>query len=311
MRFALLAWVLLPAAYVLVTLAGTGGRPAEALPSDPVAHTLPAAGPRLQEPSLPDAYCLTCHGDESLSAGFSDGRALSLYVDLRAIRDSAHELLPCVTCHDTYDPPPPERTEPYDFAVYQAEATAMCSRCHAAAAEGYATSAHSETVLKEGEGATCLECHSPDGSGHSIARTSDPGLFLGAERIAGACGSCHAKALSTYRDTSHGKVERFGNAKHTATCTTCHADHAVQPADDLLETNATALAHTCAECHDGADEDFARAWPGHSTGAPARSAANLAGRAGLLVSAAVVAFGLVHVTLDLYRRRAGTKRRGS
>lgn len=317
-RVALLAWIALPAAYLLVTAAGTHSRFAEAgRPPQPSHAPFAAAGPQeaprlplTQEPPLPDAYCLTCHGDSSLSAGFSDGRTLSLYVDLRAVRDSAHDLLSCVTCHDTYEPPPPYRTEPYDFAAYQADATEMCARCHRAAAEGYSDSAHSETVLKEGEGATCIDCHSPDGSAHSIAETSRPGLFLRPDQIAGACGRCHEEALASYDDTSHGKVARFGEADHTATCTTCHSDHAVQPAADLVSASAvTALAAVCGDCHDGADESFARAWPGHSEGAPAGSTADVAGRAGFFVAAAVVAFGLVHVSLDLFRRWSGPKRR--
>lgn len=313
-RLAPLVLIALPAAYLLITPAGTQSRIAEIArpppgtsaalaptePRDPKGHSL------LQQPQLPDAYCLTCHGDTSLSAGFSDGRTLSLYVDLRAVRDSAHDLLSCVTCHDTYEPPPPVRTEPFDFETYQAEATQMCSRCHKAAAEGYSGSAHSPPQVEDGKGATCIDCHSPDGSAHSIAQTSEPGLFLGAGRITEACGRCHEKAADSYNETSHGKVARLGDVDETATCTTCHSDHPVQPAENLVSSSAgTALATLCGDCHDGADASFARTWPGHTEGAPSASAANLVGRAGLLLAAVVVLFGLVHVSLDLFRRWAG------
>lgn len=316
--YALLAWVLVPAACLLVTPAGTDSRSAAAIvESSPLLATLGGGGPDealglplTQEPPLADAYCLTCHGDSSLTAGFSNGRTLSLYANLLALRDSAHDLLSCVTCHDTYEPPPPERTEPYDFAAYQAQATEMCVRCHTAAAEGYAASAHSETVIEEGEGATCIDCHSPDGSGHSVAATKDPGSILSPARIAESCGRCHEEALSTYHDTSHGKVERFGDVKSTATCTTCHSDHAVQPADDLVAApGESGLLTVCRDCHDGADGSFARAWPGHSEGARGGSPADVAGRAGFFLAAAVVGFGLVHASLDLFRRWAGARRR--
>lgn len=317
-RFVLLAWIVLPAAYLLLTAAGTHDRLVGAAgPSAPlhdgivIDTTQPAPLlPLAQQPPFADAFCLTCHGDSSLTAGFSDGRTLSLDVDLRAIRDSTHDLLSCVTCHDTYEPPPPERTEPYDFAAYQAEATAMCLRCHQAAAQGYSDSAHFKTVLDEGKGATCIDCHSPNGSGHSIATTSEPGSFLDAGQIAGACGRCHEEARASYDDTSHGKVARFGDPGHTATCTTCHSDHAVRPVDDLVAASAApAMAAVCGDCHDGADESFARAWPGHSEGAPAGSSVDVAGRAGFFVAAAVVAFGLVHVSLDMFRRWTGSGQR--
>jgi len=274
----------------------------------------PQAGPpqpATQELPTGDAYCLTCHSDESLNTGFADGRALSLYADARALRDSAHSLMACVTCHGKFTTHPRDQSEPLDeFTVYQTKAIEMCSRCHLAAAADYAGSAHWQPIFSEGDGATCIECHSPASSGHSIARTSDTSSMLAPERIDAACGRCHQQALSTYRETSHGKVARFGEARTTAICTTCHSDHDVKAVDDPSGPLAAAkLVTVCASCHPGADEAFASAWPGHSEGAPSRSAADYVERFGFFSTVAIVGFGLVHVSLDFLRRLTDRNRR--
>jgi hypothetical protein len=311
-RCALLAWSLFPAACLLVVLAGTESRIADAIPAEPLYQSPVTGGSGApaqlltQEQSVGDVFCLTCHADSSLETGFADGRTLSLYVDARVLRDSAHQLLDCVTCHDQYEIPRPERRDPLDFVDYQNEAEAMCARCHEAAAEGYDGSAHWQSGFKEGEVATCAECHSPDGSGHSIAATSESGSMLAPARLASTCGRCHEQARNTYEETSHGKVARFGNAAATATCTSCHEDHAVEAVDELLlPTLRARLAAGCAECHDGAGESFFQAWPGHSVGATHGSAASMVGRAGFFMAAAVFAMGLTHASLDFWRRLSG------
>lgn len=314
-RVALLAGVLGLVAGLL-SLAGKENQSAEAIHPSLTANP-PAAGPAaapqplVQEPPSGNSYCQTCHADESLSSGFSNGQPLSLYVDARDVRDSAHELLTCVTCHDRLRTHPDENPPLFDIATYRTEANEMCERCHQAAADGYAGSAHWKPVFQEGEGATCIDCHSPDGSGHRVAVISDPESLLSPARVAGACGSCHEQALNTYDRTSHGKVARFGDAKTTATCVSCHNDHNVYAVEDLaLPAGVASLSTACARCHDGADASFARAWPGHSEGAPPGSAADILERLGFFMAAVVVGSGLVHVSLDLVRRRTGRGRGG-
>ncbi len=265
--------------------------------------------PATQEPPDSDAYCLTCHSNRYLTSGFADGRTFSLYVDARAVRDSAHGLQTCVTCHEENRVCPPDRDAPLEFAAYRSRASETCSTCHLAAAQDYAKSAHWQPVFNEGEGVTCYECHSQESSGHTVARTSDASSTLGPARIDGACGRCHEEAAATYDQTSHGKVARFGDAGTTAICTTCHSDHDVRAVDDPAEPlTAARLAPICADCHRGSDESFAAAWPGHSEGASG-SAAGYMERIGFFWTAGIVGFGLVHVSLDLLRRRADRNRR--
>ena len=306
-RIALLAWSLTLAVVLLITLAGRDGQSVEAVQElhgrQAFSATVFGRPPVAQETPTGDSYCQTCHADESLSAGFSNGQTLPLSVDARVLRDSGHDLVTCVTCHDRLGTHPDENSPTYDFDIYQAQAIEMCTQCHQAAATGYADSVHYEPTREDAEQTTCIDCHSPDGSGHSVASTSDHQSILGPAEVAGACGGCHEAALSTYEETSHGKVARFGDAATTATCVSCHGDHAVKAVDDLAEPLAVAeLTSECAKCHEGAEESFFRAWPGHTEGAPPGSTADLAGRLGVFIAGAVVAAGLVHVSLDYVRR---------
>jgi hypothetical protein len=313
---AVLLWSLLPVTYLLVTLAGTESRPIHAT-RDEIGFRPPftadaeaAPQPLTQEQPAGDGICLTCHADSSLETSFADGRPLSLFVDATALRDSAHYLLNCVTCHDQYVIRPPEAREPLDFVAYQEEAEGICARCHSTAASGYEGSAHWKSGFTEGEVATCTDCHSADGSGHSVAATRDPKSMLAAASLAGVCGGCHQQAEDSFEETSHGKVARFGTVAATATCTTCHNDHAVQTIDELSQPTSTAsLVATCETCHDGAGEAFFRAWPGHSTGAPGGSIASIVGRAGFFVGVAVVGAGVTHAALDSFRRLSGRNRK--
>jgi hypothetical protein len=315
---AVLLWSLLPVTYLLVTLAGTESRPIHAT-HDEIGFRPPfttdaeaAPQPLTQEQPAGDGICLTCHADSSLETSFTDGQPLSLYVDATALRDSAHFLLNCVTCHDRYEIRPPEAREQLDFVAHQNEAEAICARCHETAARGYEGSAHWKSGFIDGEVATCTDCHSADGSGHSVAATRDPQSMLAPARLADECGRCHQQAQHTFEETSHGKVARFGNVAATATCTTCHNHHAVETVDELLQPASTAsLVATCEKCHDGADEAFFRAWPGHSNGAPDGSTAGIVGRAGFFMAAAVVGAGVTHAALDSFRRLSGRNRRAT
>ena len=265
-----------------------------------------------QEATRNDSYCLTCHGKPALRMRLADGHALSLYVDARALRDSAHGLLGCLTCHpgDTY---PHEKAPPRTSAGYQAEAAELCAGCHLVGAGDYAASAHGAPVLSAGgDGATCNDCHSPDGSGHSTARIAGVTSPRYAEAVAESCGGCHQEELDSYNRTAHSELVRFGDRERAATCTNCHGDHAVVAVDDPGRPLAPArLARACAQCHEGADEDFAGEWLGHEAAASASGLISYAGRGVVALMALGVAFGLSHVALDVLRspRRRGGGRR--
>ena len=265
--------------------------------------------PVSQEGPPNDSFCLTCHVDPALEARLPDGGALPLHVDASALRDSAHGLLGCVTCHTDIEPHPSGQMASSGLADYQARAAEMCVRCHLAAAGDYTGSVHGAPVLsRTGDGATCNDCHSPDRSGHSTSRLAGLRPARQAEAVAENCGRCHRDELATYRRTAHSALVQFGDEQRAATCTNCHGDHAVSAVDDPGGALAPArLALACQECHRGADEQFAGEWLGHEASASPSGLADLVHQGIVLLMAVGVAFGLTHAALDFLRnpRRPG------
>jgi len=257
-----------------------------------------------QEATRNDSYCLTCHGDPSLETSLPDGRALSLYVNASSLRDSAHGLLGCLTCHPDRESCPTGQVACSGLADHQAQAAETCVSCHTASAASYAGSVHGVPVLSgEGDGATCNDCHSPDGSGHSTSSLVRPRSSRQAELVADNCGRCHKDELATYRSTAHSKLVKLGEERPAATCTNCHGDHAVMAVDDPARPLTPArLALACQECHRDADARFAGEWLGHEASASPTGLADYARRAVVLLMAIGVAFGLSHAALDFLRR---------
>ncbi len=307
---------------VLTSRVASAGQEGEAAPGHIVvaAATQPAVGPLAVATSggravLPaaapnDSFCLTCHADPTLQTHFADGAALSLHVDARAVRDSAHGQLGCVTCHadrETCPSPPIAVSGP---AGYEARAAGICVRCHLSAAGDYAESVHGAPVLSgAGDGATCNDCHSANGSGHSTTRVSDLPAARMTLSVAENCGRCHSDALASYRNTAHGELVQFADNGRGATCTDCHGIHAVRAVDDPMGPLAPArLALVCQGCHRGADAQFAGRWLGHEASTSPSGFADYAHRGVVTLMVVGVCFGLTHVTLDFLRspRRPGS-----
>ncbi|HEU4760363.1 MAG TPA: multiheme c-type cytochrome [Dehalococcoidia bacterium] len=190
-------------------------------------------------------------------------------------------------------------------------ATVACSRCHITATGEYEGSVHSQDLLSRGKGAPCDNCHSPDDSAHTIAWLDGEHSGLTLEPVNQTCGRCHQAELSSYLDTSHGKMAQSGDDVSAATCVTCHGDHAVAAVDDPgAPLTALSLAPICGQCHRGADAEFAEAWQGHAELSPS----NLPGlyymeRSITFLTAATLGFGFLHVSLDFLRRLAGWVKR--
>ena len=266
-----------------------------------------APAPRAATPN--DSLCLTCHGDSALATRFSDGEPLSLHVDARVVRDSAHGQLDCVTCHADRETCPDAPLPSSTLANYEARGVLVCLSCHRSAASGYADSVHGAPVLSgTGAGATCNDCHSSDGSGHSTSPVAGLRAAGAAAAVTESCGRCHVDDLASYRRTGHGQLVRFADNRRAATCTDCHGAHAVSAVDDPGEGLAPAgLAVVCQKCHEGADEQFAGEWLGHEASVSPSGVADYLHRGIVLLMAVGVCFGVTHVTLDFLRnsRRPG------
>lgn len=201
--------------------------------------------------------CLACHGDEGLTKQSASGlKSFSV----KGLEASAHERLTCQQCHIDYkydDGPNPS-------ALWTANASAACARCHRTAEGGkwaqvvadYDRSQHARAV-RDGnfDSATCSSCH----GGHFIFRLdtdlAKQRMHLSAYRV---CARCHDEEYGTYDDYYHGKAYKAGNPDAPA-CWDCHGAHDIRPASDPGSLVAAKnVDKTCGQegCHTGTDERF-------------------------------------------------------
>lgn len=241
--------------------------------------------------------CFSCHGSDDVrgSTITVDGSEKSIYVD-RAVYDaSRHGQLACTSCHLGFESGvhTPEQTENW---LETAKITS-CRSCHADVFEMYRGSFHGDLVFDEssGEAPVCADCH----EAHNIV-PPDSQVFQAS--IDGLCGECHADARETYMDSYHGKAFTLGQEK-TAVCTDCHGGHKILPASNpesmISEQN---LVATCAECHPGANENFAGFLVHVDPQSPSSSLLVWSFYAAYITLITVVfTFGFVHSGLYIYR----------
>jgi cytochrome b subunit of formate dehydrogenase/nitrate/TMAO reductase-like tetraheme cytochrome c subunit len=165
--------------------------------------------------------------------------------------DSVHAELPCTACHAAFADIP-HKTPPIAPAQWRRQIPSLCGGCHTTALQEYLTSVHGKAVTggRDVNAAVCTDCH----TAHAVAAPQ-----AAAARIAMTtqCGSCHAAASASYRETYHGQIFALGYA-NTASCSDCHRGHAILPASDPTSSVSSAnLLGTCRTCHRDATAGFA------------------------------------------------------
>jgi cytochrome b subunit of formate dehydrogenase/nitrate/TMAO reductase-like tetraheme cytochrome c subunit len=161
-----------------------------------------------------------------------------------------------------------------------------CANCHAPEAEAFFGKSIHARWLREDTGAPGPVCGTCHGSPHALAKTMEPYAPSGTARVAvpadrramqKTCEACHgneefakaaglnAEVKHTYQDSIHGRMVRVGNAVAPA-CVSCHASdkanggtHGIVAKTDPTSPVAGAnRKNTCARCHQGATDNFAR-----------------------------------------------------
>ena len=110
--------------------------------------------------------------------------------------------------------------------------------------------------------------------------------------------------------SAHGTMVELGDARAPA-CADCHGDpHNIRPVDKWPDSQR---AQACGECHPGATASFTKALRHEPPSPNSLAASYFAGRSLMILTAAVLAFGIIHVELQLLRwlaqRRGGVFRR--
>lgn len=195
------------------------------------------------------------------------------------------------------DPPPP--------VDYGHPENGLCLACHAEELTVEAGAGQLRTIDSVDQktfealahkGVECVECHSVQ-SALPHDKQDGPGL-LKASDVA-ACQECHSEAHEGYLDSPHGTMVKLGDARAPA-CGECHGDAHYLSALD--EWTANDRAEACAECHSGANSKFLDAAPLHKAVSPGfLSTAYVAGIFLMILTATTLAFGIIHVELEMLR----------
>lgn len=272
-----------------------------------------APGGQVSATATVDRYgCLTCHNNPDYQPKTSSRPWRELSVDEAILASSTHRTIECADCHTTCD-----TGQPIEGPAVQA----LCGACH-----GQEQALQEAGVHSDPEITTCLDCHSVGGSGHDVAAVLSPDSPVFRKNTGETCGGCHndvefmarydvrEPVYDTYIRSVHGKSMQLSQLTPgetgAATCPDCHAAHDVREVDDPASPvgNLSNLTELCASCHPGANEDFARSFPGHTRPSVRHFPIIYFGeRFFFVLTSSAVGFGCLLVALDLFRHLAGPR----
>jgi predicted CXXCH cytochrome family protein len=251
--------------------------------------------------------CFKCHGVRPVDGKVTvdgtsypavidvAGQKKSMYVDRHIQQNSRHGQLACISCHLGFNAGehPPEVT----MGWLRTAKFVACGDCHSDQMGMYDQSFHGNLVLtKDSDKAPlCGDCH----DAHDII---PPGTKEFRAQQMTMCGRCHEDAQKTYLDSYHGKAYLLGSDK-TAVCSQCHGGHKILPASNPESTvSRENVVATCAQCHPGANKNFAD-FRSHVNPQDPRSSWQIwiFWIAYVLLIAVVFSFAAVHTSLYIYR----------
>jgi len=231
--------------------------------TDPESHTHRA---RVAE------TCTDCHS----TGGLLTDEYLKLPTPALQYAQSVHgtangnghsEAATCTDCHGVHDLR--GHSDP-ESMINRQNVSATCGACHAEITAVYDRSIHGRAVAAGlSDSPTCTDCHGE----HLILHPDDPDAGTHSGRLANEiCGDCHNdpeivakydlqhEVVHTYNDSYHGWATRRAS-QTSATCVSCHTTHFVLPAADPQSSVSQGnVVATCQQCHEGADEVFARSY---------------------------------------------------
>ena len=200
----------------------------------------------------PNAACLDCHADKTLSKTNSAGKEISLFIDEALFASTVHKTNTCASCHSDITAKHPDDNV--------APKPVNCGACHEQSARQYATSIHGVSHTLGASGAAgCVDCH----GNHNIlpVKHADSPVFK--LNLPKTCASCHSnagltseyqmkhpEAASQYMDSIHGRALLKMGLIVAPSCNDCHGVHDIKRAVDRdSPIHAANVAKTCGKCH--------------------------------------------------------------
>jgi nitrate/TMAO reductase-like tetraheme cytochrome c subunit len=203
--------------------------------------------------------CGRCHADREFLAGRGANAEAdeALFVSDSMLIDSRHDTLSCNSCHLNYNEVYPHQSS---------ASTVDCESCHTEVGEDWARSVHAANLAVDGEGPSCIRCHTE----HRVLGEDDRRSPIHPLNEARLCASCHddarivetyfadpadsiaRTAVDRYSETVHGLALEQSGLTVTATCSDCHGPHRVLPSDSTGSTiYRDSIPATCGACHEG------------------------------------------------------------
>jgi len=225
---------------------------AAARPKSAAAAPAPAAA---AAPSLDNATCLSCHGNEGFAMPGPDGRPRPLHVVKEKFDLSVHAKRGCVECHQDITEIPHKRTGPIKVG---------CVQCHqdlwreksadkqherlgvvVEQIDRYMKSVHARPRKDDQSrtNATCYNCH----DAHYVYPLGSTGRADWRLNIPLVCGKCHEKQREVYTSSVHGKEVLLKGNPAAAICSDCHTTHDIE--SPAVESAKLAIVKNCGGCH--------------------------------------------------------------
>jgi nitrate/TMAO reductase-like tetraheme cytochrome c subunit len=177
------------------------------------------AKPHTQET---EKFCLSCHGDSTLSMTLPSGETLSLYVAQDDLDHSVHSTIgiECEACHNNISEYPHPKINFQNKRELSLSYYQTCEKCHSTNYEKTQDSMHAQAAEAGNLSApVCTDCH----GAHNVRPPDEPRSL-----ISTTCEKCHAEIVDTYRQSVHGAALMENENPDVPVCTTCHGVHNIQ-----------------------------------------------------------------------------------
>lgn len=200
----------------------------------------------------PNAACLECHSDNTLTKTNAARKEVSLFVDGAKFAASIHTTNSCASCHiDITAQHPDDNVVPKPV---------NCALCHEEPARLYATSIHgvSHTLGASGA-ASCADCHGK----HDILSSKNPAASTYKLNLPNTCATCHSnpglnkeyqmkypEVATNYMESIHGRALMEMGLIVAPSCNDCHGVHDIKRSVDRTSPiHNSNVAKTCGKCH--------------------------------------------------------------
>lgn len=184
---------------------------------------------------IENSTCLGCHSDKTLTKTNHAGKEVSVFVDEKVLKASAHKTRSCASCHTDITQNHPDDAIPVK--------PVDCRHCHESQTATYDASVHGLALKAGNESApVCVDCHGR----HDVVPPTSPSSPLHFSNLAKTCGGCHEQESEDVQASVHGRGAARGE-RESATCIDCHNVH-------QIETLKTASPfkismEICSKCH--------------------------------------------------------------